>query len=71
MPHTKRTQNKEKMNKTIPLRVSASLAEQIAVFANKYEISQQDAMRLAIHTALQKLDEFLTAQPQPKKGEVK
>ena len=47
------------MIKTIPLRVSPTLAESIKAFAEKYEISQQDAIRLAIQKGLKHLAEFI------------
>jgi len=49
----------EKMTKTIPVRVSPTLAEAIKVFSEKYEISQQDAIRLAIQKGLKHLAEFI------------
>ena len=62
MPYRKLIQNKEKMTKTIPLRIYQSLASKISDSANKYGISQQDAIRLAIQIGLKHLDEFLTEQ---------
>ena len=47
------------MTKTIPVRVSPTLAEAIKVFSEKYEISQQDAIRLAIQKGLKHLAEFI------------
>lgn len=67
MRHTKRiqTNNNEKMIKTIPIRVSASLADEIKRFAKKYEISQQDAIRLAIQKGLKHISEFIDEERTP------
>ena len=66
MRYTNLIQSKgEKMIKTIPVRVSQSLAEMIKSFSAKYDISQQDAIRLAIQAGLKNLAEFIDAQ---KKG---
>lgn len=60
MPHRKLIRNKgEKMPKTIPLRVSPTLAESIKAFSEKYDISQQDAIRLAIQKGLKHLSDFI------------
>ena len=60
MRHRKLIQTKgEKMTKTIPVRVSPTLAEAIRIFSEKYEISQQDAIRLAIQKGLKHLAEFI------------
>lgn len=60
MRHTKLTQNREKMTKIIPLRIYQSPAKSIQVDDEKYGISQQDAIRLAIQVGLKRLDEFLS-----------
>ena len=59
MRHTKLIHN-EKMDKTIPIRMGTTLSRQITDFANKYGVSQQDAIRLAIQKGLQGLERFLS-----------
>lgn len=50
------------MTKITPLRIYQSPAKSIQVDDDKYGISQQDAIRLAIQVGLKRLDEFLSDQ---------
>ena len=68
MRHTKLIPNDGKMSKTIPVRMTPSLAKEISDFAREYKVSQQDTIRLAICKGLHVMREFYNPEREEKEA---